>query len=140
MAHSADAQVLSKNPDDLQLYPVKAANTIYKGAIVMAVEGDGYLVPGANTANGHVVGIAAEGSVLVAGESSGDRNVKVWRKGRFLLDASSIGQDDVGKAMYVVDDATMDETDPGNSVVAGVLVEYVSATSGWVDIGKSAAD
>jgi hypothetical protein len=38
--------------------------------------------------------------------------------------------------MYVVDDQTFDD-DSTNKVPAGILVEYVSATSGWIDVGPA---
>jgi hypothetical protein len=38
--------------------------------------------------------------------------------------------------MYVQDDQTFDETSGGNNVKCGVLIKVVSATSGWIDIGR----
>lgn len=115
-------------------YPVAASTTIYKGSIVMVVTGTGYAVPGANTANGVVIGVATE-KVDNSSGSDGDLTVEVERKGLFKFAASSIAITDVGKAVFVVDDQTFDETDPGNSVSAGKLVKYESATLGWIDLG-----
>lgn len=114
--------------------PVAASTTIYKGSMVCA-DADGYAVPASDTSGlSNVIGIADETVDNSAG-SDGDLSVVVVTGRRWILTASSIGQDDVGATMYVVDDETVDETDPGNGIRAGVLTRYISATSGEVAIG-----
>jgi len=121
----------------IQAYPVSAGETIYKGALV-CIDTDGYLIPATDTASLKFVGIAYEKKVntTAAGYGSdGDLWCRVYTGGVFKLTCSSIAQTMVGQLLYVVDDQTVDETTT-NSVCVGRLVEYDSATSGWVDIGQ----
>lgn len=132
MALSADAQIPRKE-SGLQSFPVEATTQIYKGALV-CTNGDGYLVAGADAAAYRFVGIAYE-SVL--GTTQGALNCRVHTGGVFKLACTSITQAMVGKILYVVDDATVDDS-ATYYIPVGRLVEYVSATSGWVDIGQRA--
>lgn len=109
--------------------PVKAATTIYKGALVSR-NASGYAIGSSDTASEIVVGVAVKQANNSAGAAGAIR--VIVRQGVFLLAATSIAITAVGAQMYVVDDQTVDETDPGNTCKSGVLVEYVSATSGWV--------
>ncbi len=127
-ALSADAQVDRKDAG-LQSYPVEAATQIYKGAMV-CLNTSGYLVAGADTAGYRLAGVAYEN---VLGTTQGAKSCKVYTTGRFLFTASSITQAMVGRLMYLVDDATIDEAQA--EVCVGTLVQFVSTTSGWVDIG-----
>lgn len=108
--------------------PVATGTTIYKGGLV-AMNASGYAVPAASTAGLVVLGVAIE-NVVNAG-ADGALRVRVDCAREFLFPASSITQAMVGRAMYVVDDATIDETDSDN-IFAGILTEFVSTTSGWV--------
>jgi len=128
-ALSADAQVDRKDAG-LQSFPVEASTQIYKGAIV-CLNTSGYLVTGADTDGLRVVGIAYEN---VLGTTQGAKSCRVYTLGRFLFTATSITQAMVGRTMYLVDDATVDDTSTYKLAV-GTLVQYISTTSGWVDIG-----
>ncbi len=131
-ALSADANIPYKEAG-LQSFPVAGSSTqIYKGAIV-CTNASGYLVAGADTDGLKFEGIAYE-NVLNSG-SDGDYNCKVFTGGVHLLPATSITQAMVGQYMYIVDDGTMDESST-NKLCVGRLVEFVSTTSGWVDIGQ----
>lgn len=127
---AADRNTQSKEAPLLS-YPC-AVDIFYKGAMV-CVNAAGYLAPAADTLMfGPVVGVADE-NVDNSGGSAGTLNCRV-RSGRaFQFVATSIAQTDVGKTMFVVDDQTFDDRH-GNGIVAGTLVQYVSATSGWVFI------
>jgi hypothetical protein len=106
------------------------STTIYAGALV-CINASGLAVPAADTSGFKcVVGVAME---TVTSASSGSYYVDV-QEGTYLLTASSITQAHVNSVMMVVDDATVDNSST-NSVPAGVLVEYVSATQGWVKVG-----
>ena len=129
---SADAQILRKE-SGLQSFPVEAATQIYKGAQV-CLNAAGYLVAAADTAGLRFVGIAYED---VLGTTQGVLFCRVHTEGVFKLPATSITQAMVGRLMYVVDDATVDESST-NKICAGKLVEFVSTTEGWVDIGQRA--
>ncbi len=110
-------------------YPV-AAVKIYKGSLV-AINVAGFATPATNTAGLTVVGVADELVDNSAG-AAGDKNIRVQSGRAFLFAATSITQAMVGEVMYVVDDQTFD--DVAAEVKAGRLVEYVSATSGWIAI------
>lgn len=135
MALSADASVARKDAG-LQAIPVAGTTTIYKGAWV-CLDTSGYLVPAADTAGYRFVGAAAEAGDN-SGGSNGDITVRCYTEGVFLATFTSITQAMVGDPMYVADDATLDDTST-NHVEAGRLVQYVSTTSGWVDIGQRAS-
>ena len=133
-ALAADRNTESKL-GDLMIYPVAATTTIYKGSIV-CVSDTGYLVPGADTANLRVVGVADEKVDNSAG-ADGALNCRVISGRKFRFAATSITQAMLGDPMFVVDDQTVDDAAGAtNDVPVGRLVEYISATEGWVFIPK----
>ena len=115
--------------------PVYTGVHIYAGGFVCINTSHGYAIPGADAASNICVGIAESEADNTNGDS-GDIVVRVRRKGAFLMAATSIAITSQGVVMYVQDDKTFDETSAGNAVKCGVLVKYVSATSGWIDIGR----
>jgi len=130
MALSADRRTEYKEGVD-RVYPVAANAVIYAGAMV-CLDANGYAVPAADTANYKFAGVA-RGAVDNTGGSNGDKDIVVRWPGVFRFKASSITQAMVGKIMYVVDDETFDDSAGNNGIVCGRLVEYVSATEGWLD-------
>jgi hypothetical protein len=111
---------------------------IYKGALV-CLNADGYAIPAADAADNYVVGVAYEEcDNTLTGHSQGGKSVRVYTGGVFKVVASSITQAMVGEMMYVVDDQTVDDAVGTNGIKAGILVEYVSATSGWIAIVSTA--
>jgi hypothetical protein len=116
-------------------YPVAANTKIYAGSLV-CVSATGYAVPAADTSGYRFAGVAME-QVDNSDGSDGGKNVRLRRAGVFEFDAVSISQDMVGTAMYVADDHTFDDADgPTNDIKVGLLVKYVSATKGWIDIAR----
>jgi len=132
LALAADTQIPRKEAG-LQSYPVAETTTIYKGALV-CVNTSGYLVPAADTAGYRFKGIAYE-QVDNSSGSNGDLNCRVHTGDVHQLACSSITQAMVGQMMYVVDDSAVDDT-ATNFIAVGRLVQYDSATSGWVDISQ----
>ena len=114
-------------------FPVYRSVKIYAGTMVCVAAAHGYAIPAADAAGNIFVGIAAEQANNSSG-SDGDVSVKVWRRGIFELPATSITQAMVGDPMYVVDDQTFDETDPGNGVICGRLMRRISNTRGFLDV------
>ena len=113
-------------------YPVAANMKIYAGSLV-CVNAAGYAVPAADTSGYRFAGVALE----QVDNSDGGKNVRVRRAGVFEFDAVSISQDMVGAAMYAADDHTFDDAaGPTNDIKVGLLVKYVSATIGWIDIAR----
>lgn len=115
-------------------FPVNALSVIYQGGLV-CIDTDGYARPAADTAGFVCVGVAHESKT--GGAADGDVWVAVDYNADFLFTASSITQAmlSTSPAMYVVDDATVDDAAGAtNDVFVGNLVQYVSTTSGWVFI------
>lgn len=124
----------SKNLGSIKRYPV-GVDIIYAGGMVM-LNSAGYAMPAAAAAtNAGVVGVATE-TVDNSGGSAGDEFVKV-QEGWFLFAGTTLGQTTVGLPVYAEDDQTVDETQGANEPVAGILIEYVSASLGWVMIGPN---
>lgn len=131
-ALAADADI-DRKEGGLQSYGVAASSQIYKGALVV-ISSTGYLEPLTDAASKRFVGVAYEDKL---GTTDGVVKCRVYTQGVFLLTATSITQAMVGQMMYGTDDQTIDDTTGGTYYIAiGRLVEYVSATSGWVDIGQ----
>ena len=131
-ALTKDRETESKEPN-FRAYPM-AAVKIYKGSLV-AINAAGYAAPAADTVNFRVVGVADEQVDNSAG-AAGDKKIRVLHGRAFRFVASSITQAMVGQTMYVVDDQTVDDGIGTNAIQAGVLVEFVSATEGWIVIPR----
>ncbi|MBM4274586.1 MAG: hypothetical protein FJ134_09040 [Deltaproteobacteria bacterium] len=116
-------------------FPVAAATKIFAGSLV-CVNAEGLAAPAADTLGYTFVGVAQEQADNSSG-SGGDKVVRVRRTGVFEFDAASLTQAMVGQPMYAADDQTFN-TAAGvtNDVKVGVLVKYVSATKGWIDIAR----
>jgi len=134
MALSANRYTKNIVGDVIEI-PVYTGVHIYAGGFVCVNTGHGYAIPGADASGNVCMGIAEDEADNTNG-ASGAINVRVRRTGVYLMAASSIAITSQGVIMYVVDDQTFDETQAGNSVVAGVLVKFVTSTSGWIDIGR----
>lgn len=114
-------------------YPVEAGESIVQGALVM-VDTDGYLTHAVDTANCKVVGIADE-SVTNSG-ADGAAFCRVKSGVSVKIAASSVASYTFdAPLLYVVDNNTVDETTPANSVKAGLHVPpYISTTEVWMYI------
>ena len=60
-------------------------------------------------------------------------------EGEFLFGAHAITQAHVGSQMFVNDDQTFDDTQGTNEPGCGMLIEFVSVTSGWIRVGPESA-
>src|SRR3990167_5857759 len=128
-ALSAARQTASKNPGAIKRYLMTDSTTIYAGSLVMLVDAGTVEAAVATASNQGIVGVALE----TLTSATADKWIKV-QEGWFLFGAVSISQGDVGLPMYALDDQTIDETALTNQPCAGVLMEYVSSTSGWVHV------
>jgi hypothetical protein len=116
-------------------YPVAANMKIYAGSLV-CVNAAGYAAPAADTSGYRFAGVAME-QVDNSGGIDGGKVMRLRRTGVFEFDAVSITQAMVGTAMYASDDHTFDDAaGPTNDIKVGLLVKYVSATKGWIDIAR----
>ena len=116
-------------------YPVAAAVKIYAGSLVCA-NASGLAAPGADTSGYRLAGVALEQVDNAAG-ADGVKMIRLRRVGVFEFDAANLTQAKVGNAMYAADDQTfVDTAGVTNHIKVGVLVKYVSATKGWIDIAR----
>lgn len=115
-------------------YGVKNGATIYQGDLVMLDTG-GYLVTAADTANCKVVGWADES---VVGVTDGVIKCRVRSGCAAKMASSSTAVTNMDSPLlYVVDNNTVDETSPANSVKAGLMVfPYISTTQVWMHIPR----
>lgn len=100
--------------------PVKGATTIYQGAIV-AVDANGYAIPGKKAADLKAAGRAEETVENKGGD--GDAVIRVSR-GTFVFENSTSGKitaTDVLGLCYMEDDQTVTKTGTGASV-AGLVI------------------
>jgi hypothetical protein len=132
----APAQELDmRDPGHIREYPVAAAAVIHKGAICMWHATTGDIIPGADTAGSYFAGIAIES--VTGGATSGAKRVKVWTTGCFKLTGVSLALADVGHMVYIYDDAACtDDTGSTNVQGLGIMTEWLSATSAWVEINQ----
>jgi hypothetical protein len=108
-----------------------ASSTVYAGGLVMIVSAGTAQAAAAVASNRGVVGVATK---TLTSASSGDYWIPVTDRVVCLYAGDTLEQDDVGKVVYADDDQTIDETTASNDPVAGILVQYVGASSGWVYI------
>jgi len=109
----------------VQSYPV-AAEAVFKGGLI-SINTAGFASAGADTASEVCVGIAME-DVDNSGGSAGDKSVLV--KSGIVADldtGSDLGQTSVGETALISDDQTV-ALSTSNSVAAGKIVEYRSAS------------
>lgn len=135
MGLTADRGIVYREGLDIE-YPM-AAVEIFAGSLV-CVNAAGYAAPAADTVNFKFMGVALEYKDNSAG-SPGAKKIRIRRDGIFQFDATSIAQASVGADMYVVDDHTFDESDPGQGIKCGKLVAVESGTLGWIAIGRRLA-
>lgn len=133
MALTANRDVDHYVDQELRSYPVKAGQTIYKGAFVVVEESSGYAMPfvsgaGAGTAN-FFVGIAYEEADNASG-SNGDISVRVFTKGDFEHDVTSGSITTVGDKVYATSDDTLVLiAGAGQNVFVGRVQGYLSGNT-----------
>ncbi len=128
-ALSAQRLTKSRSPGRLVAYQMGASTQIHAGGLIM-LNSAGLAVPAAASASNNGCCGVATASILStsAGESV------VVQEGIFLMTGTSLAQSCVGAKAYASSDQDVDETQGTNQPVAGVFVEFVSATSAWVDV------
>lgn len=107
---------------------------IFAGSIV-CMWSNSLAYPGADTASYAVVGRANETVDNRTAVYDADATIEI-SKGIFRwANADSIVQADIGKIVYVTDDATVNKTGGGNAIIAGTVWD-VDSSGVWVDTGK----
>lgn len=122
MSLSADRNTLAKSQGLTACFKVKAATTIYKGALV-ALDSSGWAVPAGATAGHRVIGRAEE-TVDNSDGDSGDLSIAV-RQGVYRWTNSAgaaVAQAHIGSVVYVEADSIV-ASSASNSIVAGIATE-----------------
>jgi hypothetical protein len=101
-------------------YSVGAGVHVFKGAL-LAVAATG-LVQAASDAPGLVFAGVAYEEADNTGGAAGAKSVRVLKTGVFTLAKAGAGQTDMGKAAWVVDDATVATAPTADNVACGVVV------------------
>jgi len=131
-AKRSDGQILT--------YKIKSGQNIYKGALVMTTDANGYLYAGADSASVTFQGIAVETSLTtdVTTDADGKRSVRVFKTGVFeLLATGTASQAWVGAKVYISDDNTVGGT-TSQVCHCGTCVEFIDATHVRVKIDDAA--
>jgi hypothetical protein len=120
--------------DEIRSYPVADNVIVVKGALV-SINSSGYAITSADTTSTVCVGIAMEHvDNTLTGHTAGGKSVRVRSGCEVLLVGVSLTQAAVGLAALIVDNQTVQTGATTNSIHAGKVSQYVSATSCWVDI------
>lgn len=123
----------------IQTYKVAASQQIYRGAIVVIKQSDGYAyVPDEDTDDSEkqlVVGFAMEEKDNSSG-SDGDLSVRVRRDGKMRCTfTGSAVQSDVGILACLVDDQTVQRYGSGTGkIVVGRITERINTSNVYVDL------
>jgi len=135
---TAGAEIQNKMADDIQSVPM-AAQLIYKGSMCM-LGATGFATKATATASSQFAGIATETVDNSAG-AAGDKKIRLWRNGRHLLTFSdTLTQADNGSKVYATDTQVATVTTATNKQVVGVITEFVTASTAWVDITGATSD
>ncbi len=118
MALTANRDVDHFVDQEIRRYPLAAGAEVFKGGFV-GLNSAKYAR--ALAAGDKCVGLAYE-AVDNGDGADGERCVRVYTQGDFLMPLAGAGRTDIGKAVYASDDATLTFTATGNSLV-GVCVD-----------------
>lgn len=116
-------------------YEVEAGETIYQGGLVM-IDNEGYAKPASDLANHSCVGFADEDVDNTSG-ADGAVKVRVLSNitGRIAATGVTRAMLQTSPLMYMVNDNEVDNTDPGQSIKAGVMVApFISTTEVWLHV------
>ena len=119
MTALAQAYDARRRDGALIAYPVAAGAHIFKGGMV-AVTASG-VVPAADAAGLMFVGVAYEEGDNRGG-AAGARKVRVLKTGVYTYSKTGASPTDMGRMVFVVDDATVSTAATGSTVAAGVVV------------------
>lgn len=132
-ALSAARNTECRGTGNTRAYLMTVSQTIYKGGFVMLVTAGTAQAASAVASNHNIVGIAQETKTSAA---SGSYWINVTDNIICKFAGTTLAQTGVGLTVYAEDDQTVDETVGSNEPVAGILVQYVSASVGWVYVSS----
>jgi len=136
LAKNGDFQ--RRGPITIRPYPAGAGAHPFKASIVVVDTTTGYAEAGTDAANKKCVGVATKECNNAAGAAAAlEVEAAV---GVFRFACSSLEQADVGKLVYILDDATVtDGTAASNDIPVGTLVELESASFCYVSVLEGVA-
>lgn len=119
---------------NVKQYLMPVSHTIYAGSLVM-IDSAGKAHAAESSASNHgVAGVAQETKTSA---SSGSTYIKVSDGVLCKFAGTTLAQTGVGLVVYAEDDQTVDETVGTNEPVAGILMDYVDASTGWVYVSSA---
>lgn len=114
---------------------VNGGDVIYKGALV-CLDANGDAIPGDTLANGAVYAAGiAQSTVDNSAGSDGDKPIQVTAGIGKFINADSIGDADVGKPFFVVDDQTVAKSSSSGTRIAGGFIAQVDSDGVRVLVG-----
>ena len=114
-------------------YPVGAGVHVRKGGLLAVAAASGLAQPASDSAGVIFVGIAYEEADNTLG-AAGALSVRVLKTGIYTYAKTAAVQTDVGKAAFVIDDATVSTSATTDNIACGVVVGVPSAVSVQVRI------
>lgn len=116
-------------------FPVAANVKIFAGALV-ALNAQGYLVPGAASTTLRYPGRAEEFCDNTGG-ADGDKTATVRRGAAFKFANAAtdpVAQADVGNLVYILDDQTVAKTNAGNTLSPAGYLLAVEVDGVWIEL------
>ncbi len=105
----------------LVLYPLGAGVHVRKGGLLAVAAATGLAQPASDSAGLVFIGVAYEEADNTAG-AAGALSVRVLKTGIYTYAKTAAAQTDVGKAAFVVDDATVSTAATTDSIACGTVV------------------
>ena len=131
-ALAANIEIPSKFESGVLSGPVVASDIIYKGALLKQ-NAAGNIAPCVAEAGSAFAGVAYEYMDNSAG-AAGDKEVRYFSEGVFLLNGTGFALTDVGQPVYATDDQVVTKTSAANAQVVGQIVQIKSSTQVWVKL------
>ena len=116
-------------------FGVAASTKLWTGALV-CLSASGYLVNAADTAGLTFAGLNVR-TVDNSDGSNADLSAEVYLGDEWELEGAGFAITDVGKKVYVVDNATIglgDDANVDNHILVGEIVQFVDSTRVWVKL------
>jgi len=122
----------------VRAHPIAAATALYAG-ILIALSTTGYAVSGVDTAGYKFVGVARAAQDNSAG-AAGALDIEVYKEGVFSFAIAAVTQADIGRDVYIVDNATVGFSESVTKRVrVGKIVAVDDSTHAWVQIDTTAS-
>lgn len=137
MALTANRELSRYVDQELRSFPVAAGANVRKGALVGVQRSTGF-VRGL-VAGDVFAGIAYEEMNNTAGASGGEKSVRLYTQGDFILPANNAAMGLVGAPAYAIDDETTSLVTTGGASYCGTLIGVVGSNLGVIRIMSLAA-